>query len=92
MDSDNQVQPQLKPVIIQFMVDDEGLFTIDDLRIRLKCRKSIIYGLIKNQLLKTIKIGRKQLITKSEFVRFLKAAEGQDLQYLASEKHTAAAV
>ncbi len=50
------------------------LNTINDTAARLSCSRASLYRLIQHGLIRTVKIGRKQLVPDSEIDRFIAAS------------------
>lgn len=48
--------------------------TPDDLQMMLKIGRNSVYGLLKNKLIKSIRVGKKYIIPKENVIDFLKTA------------------
>ena len=48
--------------------------TPDDLQTMLKIGRNSVYGLLKNKLIKSIRVGKKYIIPKENVIDFLKTA------------------
>lgn len=60
------------------MLDNNYLFTTDELAAILKVSRKIVYDLIKKGHLKAVKLGRIK-VTKFELLKFLRDYDGKDL-------------
>lgn len=62
-------------------MDTDILYTVDEVAVKLKTTKNMVYDLIKKGYITGLKLGRLK-VTKFELLRFTKWAQGKDFSNL----------
>ncbi|WP_123053115.1 helix-turn-helix domain-containing protein [Clostridium sp. JN-1] len=66
-------------------MDNEILYTVDEVAMKLKTNKNMVYDLIRRGYISALKLGRLK-VTKFELLRFAKWAQGKDFTNLDNVK------